>query len=188
MSRDRHRHLLALLDRHEPSTDDEAGHLGRLIALLDRGPAAFDRDEYEPGHVTASAFVVHPTEASVALVEHRKLGAWLQPGGHVEASDADIVSAARREVAEETGLSDLAELGVVDVDVHHFPPRGGQPGHLHFDVRLGFVARTGDLSHGDESTGIGWFDLGEVRSMDESLARAARRLEAMDRAGTLRPD
>ena len=187
MSLDRHRHLRELLDRHEPSTGDEADHLERLIALLDRA-AAFDRHEYDPGHVTASAFVVHPSEAAVVLVEHRKLGAWLQPGGHVEASDADITSAARREVAEETGLSDLAELGVVDVDVHRFPARGDQSEHLHFDVRSGFVASTDDLSHGDESTGIGWFALDDVRSMDESLARAARRLEAMDRAGTLRPD
>jgi 8-oxo-dGTP pyrophosphatase MutT (NUDIX family) len=61
-----------------------------------------------PGHFTASAFVLHPSGEALLLILHRKLGMWLQPGGHLESSDVDHLGAARREVAEETGVSRLA--------------------------------------------------------------------------------
>ena len=149
--------------------------------------SAFDRDEFQPGHITASAFVVHPSEPAAALMKHRKLGRWLQPGGHVEPDDADIESAARREVFEEIGISRVTALGVADVDVHVFPERGDQPEHLHLDVRIGFVAGSDRLADSAESDGVRWAGFDEMQQMEESLARPARRLEAMDAAGTLRP-
>lgn len=183
----RHRSLRGLLEGYEPGTEAEHRHWSVIWQHLEQ-PTAFDRDEYDPGHITGSGFVVHPTEQAVVLVEHRKLGRWLQPGGHVEPSDPDIEASARREVAEETGLTGLFGLGIVDLDVHSFPARDEQPGHLHLDVRMGFLARSGELTHSDESTGIAWVPFGRVLEMDESLARAVRRLGAMGTAGTLRPD
>lgn len=50
---------------------------------------------------TASVFIVH--EGKVLLHLHKKLGKWLQPGGHVEL-DEDPNQAAIREAKEETGL------------------------------------------------------------------------------------
>ena len=184
---ERHRNLRALLRAYEPGTEVEHRHRSAIRGHLDE-PTAFDRDTYDPGHITGSGFVVHPTEQAVVLVEHRKLGRWLQPGGHVESNDPDIEASARREVGEETGLSELIGLGIVDLDVHPFPARDGQPAHLHLDVRMGFVAGSEELAHGDESTGIAWVPFDRVLEMDESLARAVRRLGAMDAAGTLRPD
>lgn len=52
-------------------------------------------------HFTASAIVLDHDH--VLLVEHRKLGVWLYPGGHIE-PDEDPVQAVRREVHEEVGL------------------------------------------------------------------------------------
>jgi len=184
---DRHRRLRALLVDYEPSTEAERRHHRDITDLLEK-PTAFERDEYGPGHITASGFVVHPTRQSVVLVEHRKLGRWLQPGGHIDPSDTDIEASARREVMEETGLEDMTGMGIVDLDVHSFPARDGQPHHLHLDVRMGFVAGSADLIHSHESTGIAWVPFEVVLSMDESLARAVRRLEALQSAGTLRPD
>jgi 8-oxo-dGTP pyrophosphatase MutT (NUDIX family) len=183
----RHLALQRLLAAYEPSTSAEEGHLGSILELLSTSPSAFDRDLYEPGHITASAFVVHPSEPAAALMKHLKIGRWLQPGGHVEPDDVDIEAAARREVLEEIGISQLASFGVTDVDVHVFPERGDQPEHLHLDVRIGFVAGTDRLVDNAESDGVRWAGFDEMRGMEESLARPARRLEAMDAAGTLRP-
>lgn len=60
-----------------------------------RVPDAADRD------VAASAFVVDNDR--VLLARHAKLGAWLQPGGHVEARETTD-EAATRAVREETGV------------------------------------------------------------------------------------
>ncbi len=52
-------------------------------------------------HFTATGIVVH--DGCVALHWHRKVKAWLPPGGHIEANE-DPVEAVLREVFEETGI------------------------------------------------------------------------------------
>ena len=52
-------------------------------------------------HFTASGAVFSGDH--VLLVEHRKLGCWLYPGGHVD-TDEDPAQAVLREVHEETGI------------------------------------------------------------------------------------
>lgn len=64
-----------------------------------------------PRHLTASAVVVDRDAEHVALVWHAKGRFWVQPGGHLEAADPDLEAAARREVREETGLTDLERVG-----------------------------------------------------------------------------
>ena len=51
---------------------------------------------------TVAVFVVHG--GRLLLHQHRKLGKWLPPGGHIEANELPD-EAAVREVMEETGLS-----------------------------------------------------------------------------------
>ncbi len=53
-------------------------------------------------HFTASGIVL--SDEHVLLVEHRKLGWWLYPGGHIE-PDEDPAQAVIREVTEETGTA-----------------------------------------------------------------------------------
>lgn len=184
----RHVALQLLLESYQTTSSEEVQHLESIRDLLSSKPTAFDRNEYDPGHITASAFVVHPSEPAAALMKHRKIGRWLQPGGHVEPDDSDIESAARREVIEEIGIEELLSFGVTDVDVHVFPQRGNLPEHLHLDVRVGFIARSQRLIDSAESDGVRWATFTEMQTMEESLARPARRLEAMHRAGTLRLD
>ena len=60
-----------------------------------------------PAHLTASALVVDAAGSATALVLHGKARQWFQPGGHLEAQDADLAAGALREAREETGLSRL---------------------------------------------------------------------------------
>ena len=134
--------LLRELRRYEPFDAVERQHCRDLIALLGTGDAGFSRDAFDPGHVTASCFVIDPTGGRVLLHRHKRLGRWLQMGGHVE-EDEPLIAAALREAAEESGLDDLEMLsGIVDVDVHRIPAGKGEPEHRHFDVR--YLARTGN--------------------------------------------
>lgn len=176
---DRRADLLRLLAAYTPGDPDEEQH---RLAILDLAAAAhdpFDRYSYHPGHVTASGWVIHPDGDRVLLIHHAKLGLWVQPGGHVDPSDPDLMAAARREIAEETGLTDLEPVGgIVDLDVHPFPATGDQLDHRHFDVRFAFVSRTADLTHNDEAHDARWVGVDDLADLDvdESVIRPARKL------------
>ena len=55
-------------------------------------------------HFCVSVYVYDEKEQKVLLVKHKKMGLWVQPGGHVEPNES-MEEAAIREVYEETGLT-----------------------------------------------------------------------------------
>jgi 8-oxo-dGTP pyrophosphatase MutT (NUDIX family) len=167
--------LLRELRRYEPFDSVERQHCRDLITLLTAGESSFSRDSFDPGHVTASCFVIDPAAGRLLLHRHKRLGRWLQMGGHIE-GDESLMEAAQREAAEESGLDDLEMLhGIVDIDVHRIPAGKGEPEHRHFDVR--FVARTGDphaiTMERRESDALAWFPFEEATTVmnEEGSAR-----------------
>jgi 8-oxo-dGTP pyrophosphatase MutT (NUDIX family) len=147
--------LVALLARHVPTDDEEAGHLERMRAFARSLDDPLSREQ-PVAHFTASALVVDPVLARTFLVRHAKLGRWLQPGGHVEPEDESLLWAALREAREETGFAvDPAVEEPLDVDVHEFPAREGRPAHLHLDVRFLLVAA--GPSRGEAAEEGAWF-------------------------------
>lgn len=150
--------------------------------------AACERSHFAPGHFTASAFVLSPDGRDLVLIHHKKLGIWVQPGGHVDAADADLESAARREVAEEVGLTELepwgaerlgsGAAGLFDVDIHVIPARKAEPAHEHFDVRFAFRAQSRTLVLSEEVRDLRWVPLSEMDGMatDDSVMRAVKKL------------
>jgi len=175
-------HLRRLLEALAPADAVEAAYLKRFDVLLWAEGDALSRDHFVPGHVTASAFVVSPDGAQVLLIEHSKLHRWLQPGGHVEPDDVDVLAACRREVAEEVGLTELEPLvpGLFDVDVHDIPPLKGDPGHAHFDVRALFRAPDWSFEAGSDAKAARWVPLEEVSldASDASVMRAVAKIRA----------
>jgi 8-oxo-dGTP pyrophosphatase MutT (NUDIX family) len=161
----------------------DAAMLREYLALLDE-VEPFSRNRVE-GHFTGSAFVVSSDGLRTALTHHRKLGRWLQPGGHAD-GDCDLRRVALRETGEETGLTDLGvEDGIFDIDRHWIPDRPGESGHWHYDVR--FVVRAGDdecFTLTQESNALAWWPIEQVANdaaFDLSLRRMATRwLERRD--------
>lgn len=129
MSEGRVRRLVAQLASHEPADARERRSLRRALTMIDWLRSPFD-EHADPCHVTGSAIVVDG-DGRVVLHRHKRLGIWLQPGGHVDPGET-CEEAALREVAEETGLHGTLDDGVapLHVDVHD-----GPRGHLHLDVR-----------------------------------------------------
>ncbi|MDD9947488.1 MAG: NUDIX domain-containing protein [Myxococcales bacterium] len=173
-------HLQRALATFRPSDDRESGFCRRMVTLLTSPGDPFSRDHFNPGHFTASAFILSPDRQHLLLALHAKLGRWLQPGGHVEASDADVLAAARREVSEETGLTGLEPLGqgVLDIDVHAVPPLFGSPEHAHFDVRYLFVAPTTQARAASDARSLRWVPLASVDDVesDASVMRAVSKI------------
>jgi 8-oxo-dGTP pyrophosphatase MutT (NUDIX family) len=111
-----------------------------------------------PAHLTASALILDPIQRAILLVLHRKVGRWLQPGGHCEVDDASLGAAAHREGSEESGVEGLVLVpGILHVDRHPAPCNPGVV-EEHFDVRYLVLAPAGSVAvASEESLDACWF-------------------------------
>lgn len=112
-------------------------HVHLFRNLLRTNPRCFWRDDFLPGHITASAWITNPAQSHLLLIMHPKLKIWMPPGGHCD-GDTDTYLTALRELEEETGFTPemvLSEPVIFDLDIHPVPARKDEPEHLHFDVR-----------------------------------------------------
>jgi 8-oxo-dGTP pyrophosphatase MutT (NUDIX family) len=115
----------------------------------------------------------------MVVLWHKKIGRWLQPGGHVEDSDESVADASLRELCEETGATttDISKfLGIVDIDVHPIPALKDQAEHLHYDVRFGFVMSTS----WEPGEGSQWMPAADViAKLDPPTVRLGRKVLAL---------
>ncbi|TFD34132.1 NUDIX hydrolase [Cryobacterium cryoconiti] len=124
--------------------------------------SALDRDGGAE-HVTASCFVFTPDLDKVLLCFHKKGRFWVQLGGHVEATDRSVASAALREAREEGGINDIRPVGaILDVDQHALGA-GFARCSVHWDIGFGAIART-DItpSTSTESEDVAWWPVTEL--------------------------
>jgi len=171
-----------LLAAWEAPNAEQSAVRDRMVAFIDAHPDDAHRRSCVPGHLTASALVVEDGGRRALLCEHRKLGLWLQVGGHCD-GDANLAACALREAREETGIAGLEIDPVpIDVDVHVIPAHGRDPEHLHLDTRFLIRAPAGAAPVcSAESLSLAWFDRRGVEALETD--GSVRRLFAH-----LRPD
>jgi len=169
-------HLRAALADYQTRWPEETEISAQFLALLDDPDNPFVRERLA-GHFTASAWLVSADGRRVLLTHHRKLGRWLQLGGHAD-GERDLPAAALREAEEESGLRGLTLIpAIFDLDRHWIPERGREPGHWHYDVR--YVVRAGvdeAFVVSAESLDLAWRDIAallEDPQADASLRRMA---------------
>ena len=159
----------AVAARVDDAADDrERESIATFLAETARLERPFD-EHADPVHVTASAIVVG--ERGTVLHLHKRLGLWLQPGGHIDPGET-AWDAALRESREETGLPVSHPPGgpqFVHVDVHP-----GPKGHTHLDLRYLIYATDLDPDPGeDESPFVRWFAWDEAIAMADAGLRGA---------------
>lgn len=173
--------LRSQLQGHQPCNERERRSLAVILDELERLPRPFD-ETADPVHVTGSAVVIG--RRGVLLHLHKRLGLWLQPGGHVDAGEAPPDTAVR-ETREETGLDPTHAVdppALFHVDVHP----GGR-GHTHLDVRYLLVAPGDDPKPPPgESQHVAWFPLPDAhRTADPGLRGALDHPALRDRLARL---
>lgn len=165
--------LRAQIERIDPVDERERDSIAATLDRLTWPEDPFDQHG-SAHHLTASAFVV--SARGVILHRHRRLGIWVQPGGHVDEGEGPE-AAALRETLEETGLR-VAHLDPVElfhVDVHP-----GPKGHTHYDLRYVLVAGADDPAPPvGESPEVYWFAFDDAGARCEpnlapALAKLAR--------------
>ncbi len=165
--------------RDVPVHGELAADFSTFSETVDAHGDVFARERLS-GHFTASAWLVSRDNRRALLTHHRKLGRWLQLGGHAD-GDRDLARVALREAEEESGLQDLQLLDerIFDLDRHWIPERGDVPGHWHYDVRYVVRAMGGEqFEVSEESLDLAWREIAELADdpdADASLRRMARR-------------
>lgn len=173
------RQLTAQLVDYQRSNQPHREVVGQFQTLVATSDRCADRDHFNPGHLTGSAWVVDQSGERVLLLHHGKLNRWLQPGGHAD-GDFNLAQVALRETEEESGLTrlQLIDPEIFDLDIHEIPARGAEPAHLHFDVRYLIRADSSeDLILSDESHALAWIELANLEryTTEESVHRMARK-------------
>jgi len=141
------------------------------------------------GHVVAGGFVYAKEEKKFLVLYHSDLKMYLYPGGHVDNTDVDPLSAAIREVKEETGLFNLEEAKVVDnmmvpidIDTHMigYNSRLNLPAHYHFDFRYLFmIDRIENIKMDtEELADYQWISVDELRD-DPNYGKVASKIERL---------
>lgn len=127
----------------------------------------------QPDHLTASAIVISDDARHVALTLHRKLGRWLQFGGHCEPGDTTLAGAAARETREESGIAEFVlDSRPLLLSRHEVPCGPLRPAH-HLDVQYLAVVPAGtELVVSEESTDVRWFDVDALPADTDDTVRA----------------
>lgn len=169
--------LLEELKKHTPFDENEEQSKNTVIKFLESDADWYVRTNLA-GHITAGALVVDG-KGEVLLNHHKGNGMWLQFGGHSD-GDTNTLNVAKREVMEESGITDFEVIsdGIFDVDVQVIPysARKNEPEHFHYDVNFLILAHNKNFVLSDESTELAWLTIDEARKRLDKDDVSTRRM------------
>lgn len=147
------------LEKYSPTDPHEIATKTQMLDFLEEFENCFDRS-LSIGHFTGSCWLENYDGSKFILTLHKKIGLWLQLGGHAD-GNSDLARVSLREAYEESGLQhiELISNDIFDIDIHLVAAYRNIPAHYHYDVR--FIARASDPDEkiliSDESDDLKWF-------------------------------
>lgn len=153
-----HASAVATLTVWPAPSPTQAQHRARFLSHLAAHEDGLAKSCF-PEHLTAGAIVVSPHGDRVLLNHHRKADAWLAFGGHLEPEDHSLSAGARRELQEESGLTEFdLDHDPLCLDAHAVEFCSDRGTVQHLDVRFLAVADP-DATHvaSDESIDVRWW-------------------------------
>ena len=151
--------LLGLLESYNPKDESEIKYKAQMLEFLKNNESCFERS-CAIGHFTGSSWLENRDGSAFLLTKHKKLGLWLQLGGHAD-SDNDLLNVSIKEAQEESGIANIFPVSeeIFDLSVHLIPRFVDIPEHYHYDIRFFLKTNENDDSIGvsEESTDLRWF-------------------------------
>lgn len=156
------------LAQYQPYNEQEERDKAVMLSLLSSQPDIYTRKN-QVAHMTASSWLLNKTHDKVLMIYHNIYHSWSWTGGHAD-GDMDLLAVAKREAAEETGVTDIRavtedifSIEILTVDGHE--KRGAYvPSHLHLNVTYLLEADEEEVLRvkPDENSGVKWFSLEEA--------------------------
>ena len=166
--------LLGILEKYKQKIPNEKDRQDKLISFLNKQDEdkITDWNNFE-GHIVASGFIYAKNEKKFLVLYHKDMKMYLYPGGHMDKYDKTPLSAAIREIAEETSIRNIEQINIVndalipiDIDTHliKYNERLNLPEHFHFDFRYLFtVEKTQDINvDTEELSKFKWISISEL--------------------------
>lgn len=153
---------------YTPYNRQEEADKQLMLEFMERNPDCLLR-ENKAAHFATSGWVVNRQRTNVLMIYHNIYNSWSWSGGHAD-GNANLMEVARRELEEETGITELKALcdGIFAINVlsvdRHIKKGKHIACHLHLDVDYLFEA---DDSlplkvKEDENSAVGWVDINEI--------------------------
>ncbi len=141
------------------------------------------------GHVVVGGFIYAKKERKFLCLYHKDLKMYLYPGGHIDSRDNTILEAVKREIEEETGLTNLKSCILqnnpfipIDIDTHiiSYNNRLQLPSHYHFEFRYLFlIDEIVDIQIEEkELSAYKWICMKELRE-DKNYGFIAKKLQVL---------
>lgn len=160
--------LRRLLENYAPADANEIVHKSQMLDFLGTCDNCFERS-LPVGHFTGSCWLVNSDGTKFLLTLHKKIGLWLQLGGHAD-GDNDLAHVALREAYEESGLKHIKLLSsdIFDIGVHLYK---NIPAHYHYDVRFLLQSSDENIKISDESEDLQWFSTPPIENIGADIVR-----------------
>lgn len=181
-------HIRLTLEKYLGFFPEEKDRFDVLAEQIELGEDITSRKNFH-GHVTASGLVISSNN-NVLAIFHNKLQKYLQPGGHLEREDESLIDSAKREVAEETGLREVAthpwcqeNLVPIFIDTHVIPENKNKSEneHYHHDFMFVFCVKGENiLLDRNEVSDFKWVSVEAVMKEDSNIAKALRKMKEMN--------
>ena len=176
--------LIKELEKYNPQDEDEKENLERILNFIKTNSNCFSRKNLD-GHITAGALVIDQN-GNVLLNHHKILDKWVHFGGHSD-GESNSLDVAKREVMEESGISEFDDLGgkIFDIDIHLIPKNASknEPEHYHYDIRFLFIVKNNYFKMSDESIEIKWVSIDQAKLIIKDKAML-RMLDKADKVYT----
>ena len=133
-----------------------------LREIEQQGEQLLDREN--EAHFTSSAFIVNPARTKTLMVHHNLRNTWSWAGGHADGM-ADLEANARKEMLEETGVSEARLLGgIASLEVFHVPAhvKKGKEVAAHRHLSVDYIYEVSEAAElkicPDENSSVEWLD------------------------------